>query len=435
MRDYDVPPRAVAEWTGDGADMQSELIVLWAEDVSHARRDLIGQAVRDAVGERRLVFVDQLDQIREAGEARVIVVLNDPVLSLAGRLDAGQKAEAALADWQAWVRALLAGLRRHRRWMTLVDDETFFDAASPHETTIAERCGLIGVTGLERPQPDTQPDRLARLAAYGLLSLDPSTQALVAELRALTLTPERPAVNVAAIGAVLAEASELRASTASAVARAEDLDRQFQKVSAETEANQSALRQEIERLERLAQAGETTIAAERELAEATARVGLKSAEEFDRRLAELSKNAEERSAENGLLREALSLSTRLLDEFKIAFDGLRDKNGALLERQTDQVLLLAQSEGLERRLTQSEDRGRRRDAVLGATILLDGRRIEDLQARVVALTEAARQSETSLAERQRQIEALEAELNRVYGSKSWKLTGPARAVASKLPSK
>lgn len=185
---------------------QCDLIVFWADDILPVWRDVIQAKVTQAAGGRSLVFTQDLAQIREAGGAHVMVVLDDPNVSLARRIAADGSTESALTGWLDWAGTLLAVIRKNRRGVTMVDLGSFFEPAMPQAAILRERTGLAGLETSAPAQGLLQPSAMAMVAAFGLLALEAPAQALAAEIRSMTLASARPVLAPAVISRMFAEA-------------------------------------------------------------------------------------------------------------------------------------------------------------------------------------------------------------------------------------
>ncbi|MFN7225333.1 MAG: hypothetical protein ACK4MS_15070 [Paracoccaceae bacterium] len=117
------------------------------------------------------------------------------------------------------------------------------------------------------------------------------------------------------------------------------------------------------------------------------------------------------------LRDAIARMTAIIDRAREVQDTSGLDIAALKAAAADRHLQKAKSEALQRRLEQAEERAALREAIFG-TVLLD-----DQKSHAIALTDDHRN----------RIAELERELQSVYGSKSWKLTGPLRAMRKPRP--
>ena len=110
--------------------------------------------------------------------------------------------------------------------------------------------------------------------------------------------------------------------------------------------------------------------------------------------------------ERDLLRESLVQTLIALRDLEQEMDNLREDAAAHGRNRADRHMLKAMNELLEMQIDTQKGQQQRREGVLGRVMLDDAARIR---------TQGA------------EIEALQAELERIRNSRSWKLTSPLRS--------
>jgi len=105
-------------------------------------------------------------------------------------------------------------------------------------------------------------------------------------------------------------------------------------------------------------------------------------------------------------------------------------------RKAEHAQQMAQAERTARegQVEQARLQQRRRDRILGAQLLDEMKRSEDLKGMAEAITAERDQLSATSAEQASLIEALSRELDKVYGSRSWRITAPLRAAVDRLGS-
>jgi hypothetical protein len=381
-------------------------------------------------------------------QSSILLAISSPVEALARKLLSSEDVEAALADWKTATSALLETARKIRRRLWLVDaralalgDPATLDCFSTAPT------GVSDLTVTEVPSP------WLLLLAETLIERDPEAQRMAGEVAAMRrgaggLEVTRSVCQAAFEG--LSVLSTERGLLRDHVAlQTEEAERQ-----AGLEAELKAATDEIARLKFEAKA------AKKSLAERTTEIDrLKPVEEnLDLLLARLAKVQSDGAAAKGkpgvdealkllaslqtertLLRENIQLhledSEQLHTTFAGAGEAVRAETASLKSEVeaaqakaekassdlataksavADRNLQRAKAEALQRRLDDMVLKSKEREALLGEALLRDQRLI------------AGDRTE----EERRRAEALEAELHRVYASKSWRVTRPLRSILS-----
>ncbi|WP_461470619.1 hypothetical protein [Pararhodobacter sp.] len=308
-----------------------------------------------------------LDVAVQETEGPILVFIDAPNVALAVRLDAGEDPDDAFDAWEAEAGALLRGQRRARKRVTFVDVEGLASRGAEVWQRLADRLS-------------------ARLT-------DPSAST------PLTLRLPSPGAQVIA---------------------------------------QALIAAQVDRGETAAEISSATIGARDELPPAMIVEALRQMAEVARLSAALNEaqaTAAQQTREIDLLREGAQLTGEALEEAARKIAALE---GELLKTQ----LQRAEVARLEQRLALSTQQHGLTRAILAKQVLRDGarlgamRRAEGVQAETLRELEHELDSlrekldaTTALLEEYRVTnEAYSAELTRVYGSRSWRVTGPLRAV-------
>ncbi len=320
-------------------------------------------------------------QTLEAGLAQtkgmVLVPVPHPLLSLARAFEAGASPDAALAQWADATRALMTALRRDRKRVVLMDAGALaaghpgaFDILQARfELDPSAPTPAAAADGI--PDPGLAPDPAALARAVLVLWADPEATELAETLAALQHGPvQPPRLARDGLDAVLA-APQDRADPDNVPDPADPAPAPDDPDPDDPAPDES--------------------------------------------------EAEERQ----LLRDSLA---ELLGEVS-RLEADRDALQALRDRQQDELadrhLLAALNDSLEKRLQARDADRRQREGVLGQVMLRDAQARGALEARVARL-EAERDAATA------ELQAMQAELDRVYHSNSWKITAPIRAARRPL---
>lgn len=321
-----------------------------------------------------LNFYGTLSEVAEDRTLQVLVVLVQPVETLARRLDAGLSCDDALSEWMTEAEALLAAARRRRRQLVLVDARALL-------SNDPELLGKVDFKQRNKAKPVASPalpDASYLVLAETLLRRNEVATRLLQELEALRRGPYE----------ILPKASDLEEARCDLRAlknrqnELESYKKQF--TSASEEVN--LLRENL------------SLRVEADTASSDAlKADLKAAKE-----------------ELELLRENVALhlekakktSTRLLE--------LEEECEVLKQAAMDRHALKAKSDALEHRLKQSDTKRVHRETIMGRVMLEDQRRLQAAYARGDAITQ--------------ELLAAREELTGVYGSRSWRVTKPLRAV-------
>ena len=321
-----------------------------------------------------LNFYETLSEVAEDSTLQVLVVLVQPVETLARRLDAGLSCDDALSEWTAEAEALLAAARRRRRQLVLVDARALL-------SNDLELLGEVDFKQRSKAQPVASPalpDPSYLVLAETLLRRDEVANRLLQELEALRRGPYE----------ILPKASDLEEARYDLRAlknrqnELESYKKQF--TSASEEAN--LLRENL------------SLRVEADTASSDAlRADLKAAKE-----------------ELELLRENVALHLETAKQTSTKLLELEEECEVLKQAAMDRHALKAKSDALEHRLEQSDTKRVHRETIMGRVMLADQRRLQAAYARGDALN--------------RELLAAREELTGVYGSRSWRVTKPLRAV-------
>jgi hypothetical protein len=401
----------------------------------------------------------------------VLVVMPRSEDSLAACLLNAVDAGAALSDWLAARRSVLATQRRNRRRVSLIDSALLADHDDEALAVLARRLGVDQIQSDPRlvgtaMEPAAAPVRLAALA---LGQCHAELASVMTEIDAATIGRSGPTGDRAVFELLhdwQASRHQAQRAAEDALARVEaqnaalsELVSQLeQNLKSRGEAKEILVRQHAQELD-AAEAQAASLAERIALLEGNRALQIEAAQAQARRHAEILAELEQSHREAlHRVRDDATRARQLLEEEKAdrarqdaqsraALQTLRaEADGALKAHEAAQTevlslsgrialleenvklqleatdmqarLHLAEQAARDAREQRAQETRALRDAVLGAQALADGRAI----ARLVA--EAAQQN--ALAE------ALKQEITKVYVSKSWRVTGPLRAAMSRL---
>lgn len=321
-----------------------------------------------------LTFRDALSEVAEDKTLQVLVVLVQPVEALARRLDAGLACGDALAEWKTEAEAFLVAARRRRRQLALVDARAL----------LSNDPGLLGELDFERrsdAQPSTGPmlpDPNYLIIAETLLRRDEAAFHLSQELEALRRGPHDTLPSATHLEEACHDLQALKAGQA-------DLER-YKEQAALTKEEAELLRENLSLRVKVDTEKEGAMTSH-----------LKAAKE-----------------ELELLRENVALHLEAAKKSGARLSELKEECEALKRAAMDRHALKAKSEALEHRLQQSDTKRANRETILARVMLDDQRRLQEAYARGDTLN--------------RELSATRDELSGVYGSRSWRITRPLRAV-------
>lgn len=380
--------------------------------------DLDSAAIHETLAKRMpRVKANPADTLTAALEqdGPVLVVVAAPEQTLAADLAECADATQAVARWTARQRDLLALQRRNRRRLTFVDATLLTRDGDDDWSVLARRLGGEAVepgTPLTLAPPDAAQATF-RLAAIALSLCNAEAASVIAELDAATLGRARGDATRSVLAAVedwhnqrdeqgvLPEGLGTQPDTGNqAIAGGAD-ERRVAASPAESQSLQKDdLALQLEAMEVKSRQHAQEIAAMRESHEAAMRDALRAAAQA-RQMAQIEKTAREGQA-------------------KLARDTMSRRDAVLGAQLLTEALSTSQLQAGLSRLEHD----------------LEGARteLEQVQGALSQVTEARdrlnKQTETQTAT----IDALSQELDRVYGSVSWRVTGPLRAASSRLRS-
>lgn len=418
--------------------------------------------------------------LEEVQGGRVLVLIETPMRDVARRLLGGLSLHEAVEAWGRDAEALLAACRPARRRIRLLawdpllaGDRASVDAlAELVEQTVAE----VAVSA----DPEAPDAMMQLMAGIGLQRQDSET---LHQIEGLLAGPHmQTGLHLAdqALHQVRAQAK----AQADAQGKLDDLvrestllrqsleDMQALMKSAEADAAKEHAAQ-IETLQsKLAKQEKqfSSLKTERELL----RAGLGAAEAETAKCLEAEAEIVDQTAQIEVLQTQLSAMKDLQAErnlLRTSLHGLRqelDVAQMALQRSEDRLLemqmISAANDALTQRAAESERRRVMSVSALGAVLLSDGTRLRDAQGRLKQAEAAKQQVEQALmqtqteleaqgqvlaaaedahhqqsqeyaaklAERETDIQNLTAELDKIYGSKSWRVTAPMRSARSKI---
>jgi len=317
---------------------------------------------------------EALSEVAEDRTLQVLVVLVQPVEALARRLDAGLACAEALAEWKAEAEALLGAARRRRRQLVLVDARALLS----NDPELLTELDFELRSNAQPSEGPVLPDPNYLILAETLLRQDETATRLLQELAALRRGPHANLPNATHLEDALSDLQALK----NRQAELESYKEQIALASEEAELLREnlALRVEAD----------------------TARGGAVSS---------YLKAAKE---ELELLRENAALHLNAAKKSGTRLSELEEECGALRQAAMDRHALKAKSDALEHRLKQSDTKRVHRETILARVMLEDQRKLQAAYARGDALN--------------RELSAARDELSGVYGSRSWQVTKPLRAV-------
>ncbi len=308
--------------------------------------------------------------------ARIVLAMTSPVEAVARRLASGAGALDALSDWVAEVSPHLAAARQHRRRLWLIDARAMA-AGLPHALSAASSLADATGSGIAMPDP---PEAMYLVLSDSLIARHEPAMRLAAEFTSLCRGPLGVTVDLAKV--------------------------------AEAHGNERAAR-----------------------AEAT---GLRAGQEAA--LAEVLADRDRQAAEIALLRESLLLQLTEAEAAAKTCAALKAEAATLGKAAAERHFFKSEAETLARRLEDVEESRLRRETILGAMLLADQAAVAELTSRAAELASRLSASELANEAMGRRVaeleaaqeaervkaEALQAELQHVFASNSWKITGPLR---------
>ena len=319
-------------------------------------------------------FLDALSEVAEDKSPQVLVVLVEPVEDLARRLDAGLACADALAEWKTKAEAFLVAARRWRRQLVLVDARAL----------LSNHPDLLGELDFER-RSDAEsatgpmlPDSNYLIIAETLLRRDEAAFHLSQELEALRRGPHDSLPSATHLEEACRDLQALKAGRANLES--------YKEQAGSTKEEVDLLREDLS-------------------------LRVKADAESEGAMTSHLKVAKE---ELELLRENVALHLEAAKKSGARLSELEEECEALKHAAMDRHALKAKSEALEHRLQQSDTKRANRETIVARVMLDDQRRLQEAYARGDALN--------------RELLATRDELSGVYGSRSWRITKPLRAV-------
>ena len=339
-----------------------------------------------------------------AGAARVLLAITSPVESLARRLIDTKTSMHALDAWKAEAVTLLAQARRMRRQLVLADARSL----------LSNDAEVLAILEIEKTPvaafTDTPPlpDPMILVLADALLSNDQQASRLVAEIEAMRHGSQVVLLGIEQVNAahegyliLIENPKRLQVAQAQAAdyrARLENLELARTALIDENALLRDNIACQISAVDK---AGSEKSAALAEHASALETLR----EQHDVTLEENALLRENISQHIAGAEDAVGLRAQLMAEC----DSLRKVNA-------DRHVMKAQAEALGRRIETQKESAALREAVLGAVMLEDQKSLANAMAQT--------------AGREAYAQGLAGELERVYRSRSWRLTSPLRKVRS-----
>ncbi|AYE88249.1 hypothetical protein [Sulfitobacter sp. D7] len=317
---------------------------------------------------------EALSEVAEDRTLQVLVVLVQPVEALARRLDAGLACAEALAEWTAEAEALLGAARRRRRQLVLVDARALLS----NDSELLTELDFEMHSNAQPSAGPVLPDPNYLILAETLLRQDEAATRLLQEIAALRRGPHENLPNATHLEEALSDLQALKDGQA----ELESYKEQIASASEEAELLRENLSLRVEA--DTASGGAVSSY-------------LKAAKE-----------------ELELLRENVALHLNAAKNSGTRLSELEEECEALRQAAMDRHALKAKSDALEHRLKQSDTKRAHRETILARVMLEDQRKLQAAYARGDALN--------------RELSAARDELSGVYGSRSWQVTKPLRAV-------
>lgn len=310
--------------------------------------------------------LSQHSDLRRAAEdhpaSRIVLAVISPVEAVARRLAEGAGVLDALADWIAETAPSLAAARHHRRRLWLIEARAMAAGLVAGLPHALSTAEATG-SGVELP---ALPETMYLVLADSLIARHEPAMRLAAEIASLRRGPQGVTIDLAMIVDALNDDSDAQ--------------------------------------HRL--------------------TGLQAA------LANMQADRDQLTAEVDLLRENLLLQLTDADVAARMRAALKAEADTLSKAAAERHFFKSEAEALARRLEDNEESRLSREAVLGSMLLADQ---ADLAARLSASSLASdamgrRIVELEAAQEVERLkaEAFQAELQHVYASNSWKVTGPLR---------
>lgn len=346
----------------------------------------------DAVLPASVERYDTLESsVTKSASVRVIWALMNPTEALAWELESGVAPVQALTEWKAQASVDLAAARRMRRQLVLVDARALVardaDVLSALNVTVDAQDNSADLLPL--------PDLVMLALADALLARDVAASDLVAEIDVL---------RHGSVG-VTVDVEKLDAAHREYTALTEEMTLLRENVGQQSTLSEDALGGKLR--------AEATLT---EQAADVVRLGTETTS--------LQKEIMDLSTENSLMRE--NIEEHLIGAAAAQARGaeLVAECARLGKAVGDRHLVAAQADALQRRIETQRERFAVRDALLGAIILKDKSELEEALGKVS-------EADMRALELTGEVSSLKGELDKVYGSKSWRVTGPLRAARSR----
>lgn len=378
-----------------------------------------------------VVYEDVPSALAAQPDKRIIVFTETPVRNLARRLVADGEPRAALRSWQEETAVLMAACRKARRHVFLLTWDSFLEGNTESLQALEQVAGQEITAFMQRLTPDfpAPPDAVSTLFAGVLLSQDSTANALLHEIEAMLAGP---AMSTGLSEAIIIDAFEQIKNAARSEAR---MQSDLEGMLGERDLLQKSLATLQETVEGLEEQASQVLPLKEHVAKQT-----------DYAAALL--------AERDLLRGSLlgmqNLNADLLSE-----------NIQAKEQLVELQMLKVSQDALERRCRNLEKERGLGQSVLGALLLDDAARLREAEARATEARNAfatvtdekvreqsehaqilkdtqeqqAQQTaalEERIKEKEERVSYLSAELDKIYGSNSWRLTSPMRNARAKL---
>lgn len=408
----------------------SVLVVNFDAVPKDALLDALRSALPGIVVETAGTLADALDQ---AANATVVVVMEASAKSLARAWTSDQGSHEAFESWKARRSDLLAAQRRNRRRITLVDAAVLSTGGEGLEN-LASRLGVeVGEPDQGVGVQDAAPGRYV-LGAVVAIAGSPEAARLIGELEAATIgSSQGPALSE-----TLAEVDSWRREATEIALLRETLQLQIDQQRLQETAKLDAEQALVKANARQKTLGEEIEALRTQLAKETStRQGVEA------RVSELQTLID-------LLRENLALNLESIGQIQTKAAAELAAVSKAAER--DLQLERAKTTATDGKLRAARAREEHRAPILGAEILRRSQLVVALQAEghhlrrqletaIAESSDLSRQLALTSGERDKlgaeaaalsdRVTSLGRELETVYASRSWRVTGPLRAARAR----
>jgi hypothetical protein len=452
----------------------TEALVIVQTDESFAVPALVSRLLARSPKPKLHRYEDLVEARKEHPQDYILVPVLPATAALALSLAQGSDAETALSQWKVYAKALLKQARRARRKIILFDAAAGNAEPAAMSQVLAKHMNLsLSTPRGRKPQatplplsgilqalvaPLLQQDDDALILAEEfdsfLIRLDGSEDTLLPPVAKLAedyvalnaaLSPEAPVADPEALRALAANTSPQKTAPASQTEAERDMLRTENTLLRESIAQQGqAFAQQEQAItqqkQAIAQQGQAITQQKQAIAQQEQAIAQQE-QAFAAKVHAITTGQAEEAAlmrksleyseteisnlqeQQELLHESLALSSQTIDTLISKETQQAQEIQDMSKERADLMIKAAQAESLQRQLQAARDYGERRNSMLAMALLETNRqgdeRIQDLKATEASLWQ---ENETLRAETSEATQ----ELNRIYASRSWKITEPLR---------